>query len=92
MTLRVLQAGLVLTEVPITFVERELGASKMSNTVIIEAFTRVAQWGITARLHGHSAALRVRVEVARVEVAPTQAACVKPRRACALPGFVRLAR
>jgi len=56
MTLRVLQAGLVLTEVPITFVERELGASKMSNTVIIEAFTRVAQWGITARLHGHSAA------------------------------------
>ncbi len=56
MTLRVLQAGLVLTEVPITFVERELGASKMSRTVIIEAFTRVAQWGITARLHGHSAA------------------------------------
>jgi dolichol-phosphate mannosyltransferase len=56
MTLRVLQAGLSLTEVPITFVERELGASKMSRGVIIEAFTRVAQWGITARLHGHSAA------------------------------------
>jgi dolichol-phosphate mannosyltransferase len=56
MTLRVLQAGLVLTEVPITFVERELGASKMSNAVIVEAFTRVAQWGIDARLHGHSAA------------------------------------
>jgi len=56
MTLRVLQAGLVLTEVPITFVERELGASKMSNAVIAEAFTRVAQWGIGARLHGHSAA------------------------------------
>jgi dolichol-phosphate mannosyltransferase len=56
MTLRVLQAGLVLTEVPITFVERELGASKMSNAVIAEAFTRVAQWGIEARLHGHSAA------------------------------------
>jgi dolichol-phosphate mannosyltransferase len=56
MTLRVLQAGLDITEVPITFVERELGASKMSNGVIIEAFTRVAQWGITARLHGHSAA------------------------------------
>jgi dolichol-phosphate mannosyltransferase len=56
MTLRVLQAGLVLTEVPITFIERELGASKMSNAVIAEAFTRVAQWGIEARLHGHSAA------------------------------------
>jgi dolichol-phosphate mannosyltransferase len=56
MTLRVLQAGLDITEVPITFVERELGASKMSKAVIVEAFTRVAQWGITARLHGHSAA------------------------------------
>jgi hypothetical protein len=28
----------------------------MSNTVILEAFTRVALWGISARLHGHSAA------------------------------------
>lgn len=56
MTLRTLQAGLTISEVPITFVERELGASKMSNAVIVEAFTRVAQWGIGARLHGHSAA------------------------------------
>jgi dolichol-phosphate mannosyltransferase len=56
MTLRVLQSGLKIVEVPITFVERERGASKMSNTVIIEAFTRVARWGIGARLHGHSAA------------------------------------
>ena len=56
MTLRVLQSGMAITEVPITFVERERGASKMSNTVIIEAFTRVARWGISARLHGHSAA------------------------------------
>ena len=56
MTLRVLQAGLKLTEVPITFVERERGKSKLSNAVIREAFFRVAQWGITARLHGRSAA------------------------------------
>jgi len=56
MTLRVLQAGLTITEVPITFIERERGSSKMSNTVIIEAFIRVARWGISARLHGHSAA------------------------------------
>jgi len=56
MTLRVLQAGLKLTEVPITFVERERGASKMSNAVIREAFLRVAQWGIAARLRGRSAA------------------------------------
>ena len=38
MTLRVLQAGLTLTEVPITFVERERGASKMCSGVIVEAF------------------------------------------------------
>jgi dolichol-phosphate mannosyltransferase len=56
MTLRVLQAGLTIKEVPITFVERERGSSKMSRTVILEAFTRVARWGIGARLHGHSAA------------------------------------
>jgi dolichol-phosphate mannosyltransferase len=56
MTLRVLQTGLKLVEVPITFVERERGASKMSNAVIREAFIRVAQWGISARLRGRSAA------------------------------------
>ena len=56
MTLRVLQGGMQIREVPITFVERERGASKMSNSVIIEAFTRVARWGLNSWLHGHSAA------------------------------------
>ncbi len=56
MTLRVLQSGLKLVEVPITFVERERGSSKMSNAVIREAFFRVAQWGVAARLRGRSAA------------------------------------
>src|SRR6201996_950767 len=56
MTLRVLQSGLKIVEVPITFVERERGASKMSSTVILESFTRVARWGISSWLHGHSAA------------------------------------
>jgi dolichol-phosphate mannosyltransferase len=56
MTLRVLQAGLSITEVPITFIERERGTSKMSRTVILESFVRVARWGISARLRGRSAA------------------------------------
>jgi dolichol-phosphate mannosyltransferase len=56
MTLRVLQAGLAITEVPITFVERERGASKMSRSVILESVALIARWGIAARLHGHSAA------------------------------------
>jgi dolichol-phosphate mannosyltransferase len=56
MTLRVLQAGLNIVEVPITFVERERGASKMSSSVILESFTRVARWGIGAWLRGRVAA------------------------------------
>jgi len=44
------RAGLRCAEVPITFVEREHGASKMSNSIIMEAFWRVAQWGVARRL------------------------------------------
>jgi dolichol-phosphate mannosyltransferase len=58
LTLRTLAAGLKVTEVPITFVEREHGASKMSNAIVREAFLRVAQWGIAglpARLRGRVA-------------------------------------
>jgi dolichol-phosphate mannosyltransferase len=51
LTRRVAAAGLRIVEVPITFVEREHGASKMSNTIILEAFWRVAQWGVSRRLH-----------------------------------------
>jgi dolichol-phosphate mannosyltransferase len=50
LTLRMVQAGLRIVEVPITFVERERGASKMSRAIIGEAFLRVAQWGVTTRL------------------------------------------
>ena len=50
LTLRVADAGLRIVEVPITFVEREHGASKMSNSIIMEAFSRVAQWGVQRRL------------------------------------------
>ncbi len=50
LTIRVHQAGLKIVEIPITFVEREHGASKMSNRIIMEAFWRVAQWGMASRL------------------------------------------
>ena len=56
MTLRVLQGGMSIKEVPITFVERERGASKMSRSVILESFIRIARWGIGAWLHGRTAA------------------------------------
>jgi dolichol-phosphate mannosyltransferase len=41
--------GLRVVEVPITFAERERGASKMSTSVIREALWRVTAWGLQAR-------------------------------------------
>ena len=46
---RTILAGLTVTEVPITFVERERGTSKMSKAIVAEAFWRVGLWG-AARL------------------------------------------
>jgi len=48
LTRRLIHAGQRIVEVPITFVERELGASKMSRAIVGEAFLRVAQWAVTA--------------------------------------------
>jgi dolichol-phosphate mannosyltransferase len=55
LTIRVARAGLKIIEVPITFVEREHGASKMSSSIMLEAFWRVAQWGSAMRLRQLSA-------------------------------------
>ncbi|RBP64711.1 dolichol-phosphate mannosyltransferase [Brevibacterium sanguinis] len=49
MTYRTVEAGFRVAEVPIVFVERELGESKMSSSIISEAFTRVAAWGLSRR-------------------------------------------
>jgi dolichol-phosphate mannosyltransferase len=46
---RVMRAGYRVAEVPITFVERERGESKMSSSIVREAFLRVGQWGIRHR-------------------------------------------
>jgi dolichol-phosphate mannosyltransferase len=49
-TVRIIKAGLRIVEVPITFVERERGVSKMDSAIIREAFWRVFQWGVRSRL------------------------------------------
>jgi dolichol-phosphate mannosyltransferase len=49
MARRVLSAGMTVVEVPITFVERERGESKMSGAIVREALWRVTLWGL-ARL------------------------------------------
>lgn len=49
MAWRVLQAGGTVVEVPITFVERVQGDSKMSGAIIREALVKVTAWGIGER-------------------------------------------
>ena len=46
MTLRVLDAGLTVSEVPITFVDRVAGRSKMNGSIVLEAMLRVTGWGV----------------------------------------------
>ena len=46
---RAWRAGHRLVEVPITFVERERGSSKMSRAIVLEALWRVTWWGLTSR-------------------------------------------
>lgn len=43
---RAVQRGLRVVEVPITFVERTQGASKMSRKIVVEALWRVTAWGV----------------------------------------------
>ncbi|MCW2622084.1 MAG: putative glycosyltransferase [Frankiales bacterium] len=42
-------AGFHVVEVPITFVERVRGQSKMSRRIVLEALWRVTWWGLTSR-------------------------------------------
>jgi dolichol-phosphate mannosyltransferase len=46
---RAVKRGFRVVEVPITFVERERGKSKMSGSVVGEALLRVTQWGVQSR-------------------------------------------
>jgi GT2 family glycosyltransferase len=61
------QAGFTVVEVPITFIERTYGESKMSKAIVAEAFWRVGWWGLRAR----PAALRRRLR-ARSAAASTR--------------------
>jgi dolichol-phosphate mannosyltransferase len=46
---RAYQRGARVVEVPITFVEREAGASKMTGGIVREALWRVTVWGVSHR-------------------------------------------
>jgi dolichol-phosphate mannosyltransferase len=38
--------GVIIKEVPIHFIERQGGVSKMSKSIVLEAFYRVSLWGV----------------------------------------------
>ena len=60
-------AGLRIVEVPISFVERVHGVSKMSSTIVVEALVRVTVWGLRglpARIRGRHPIAKERRDVA----------------------------
>ncbi len=50
MTRRAYRGGKRIVEVPITFIEREHGRSKMSRRIVFEALVDVTRWGLRDRL------------------------------------------
>jgi len=49
LTNRAVRRGLRVREVPITFVEREIGDSKMSGDIMRESLQRITRWGLQHR-------------------------------------------
>lgn len=49
LTVRATRAGLRIVEVPIEFVEREIGDSKMNNAIVTESMKRITGWGLAHR-------------------------------------------
>ncbi|NUU17704.1 polyprenol monophosphomannose synthase [Cellulomonas humilata] len=58
MAWRAVRSGARVVEVPITFVERELGRSKMSRAIVVEALVNVTRWGIAERSRRVAGAFR----------------------------------
>lgn len=50
MTYRAVERGMRIVEVPITFVDRQAGESKMNRSIILEAFWLVTRWSIVDAL------------------------------------------
>ena len=49
LTRRAVRAGLRVVEVPITFIERTVGESKMDKSIVREALSNVTLWGVKHR-------------------------------------------
>lgn len=60
---RTILAGFRVVEVPITFVEREIGVSKMSGSIVREALLKVPLWGAAHRWRQLKGMIRSRQKV-----------------------------
>ncbi|MEJ7705854.1 MAG: polyprenol monophosphomannose synthase [Nocardioidaceae bacterium] len=60
LTRRTLEGGYRVVEVPITFVERECGESKMNAAIVRESLVKVTRWGVEHRIEQVRAALSSR--------------------------------
>jgi len=58
LTWQVVSSGMTVAEVPITFVERERGQSKMSGSIVIEALVKTTAWGVRYRAGQVASAIR----------------------------------
>jgi len=65
MTIRAVDAGWAVAEVPITFRDREAGTSKMSTAIVIEAMLRVTAWGVLRRLRRPARRVRTGASTSR---------------------------
>ncbi len=76
------RAGYRVVEVPITFVERTIGESKMSNAIVAEAFWRVTWWGLRSGLRsglrGRRQDVRLPEPAAADELPPAEIAEAPP--------------
>jgi len=63
LTVRVLATGGRIAEVPIEFRERQLGVSKMSRSIVLEAMWMVTVWGVARLLGGPGRALAARLRL-----------------------------
>jgi dolichol-phosphate mannosyltransferase len=69
MTYRAKEHGAAITEVPISFVDREAGESKMSSRIVVEALALVTWWGMGRLLRGaRGASRRSQADSKRVQV------------------------
>ena len=58
MTWRAVRRGLTVVEVPIEFVEREIGDSKMSQGIVNESLRNITGWGAAYRARQVAALVR----------------------------------